>query len=168
MGRRHRLTSLTFSFPHVLKSQPDDPLNRDRRYYSGAILSQRARYTPQDSLSCDTRPEQEQHPGQENQDSQHMLNQPRGSFPDLRGVWPLFLEIGLFRPFSRFSVLVALFRRPQRARGRSRYLRIKAFSSDILGFQKDPAALKALRDSELLRKSVSTTPPICTTLRTLL
>ena len=28
------------------------------------------------------KPGQQQHPGPENQDSQHMLNQPRGSFPE--------------------------------------------------------------------------------------
>ena len=28
------------------------------------------------------KPGQEQHPGPKNQDSQHMLEQPRGSFPD--------------------------------------------------------------------------------------
>ena len=37
------------------------------------------------------KPGQEQNPGPENQDSQHMLEQPRGSFPDLG-------------PFGSFSV----------------------------------------------------------------
>ena len=35
-------------------------------------------------------------------------------------------------------------------------------------YSKDPAVLQILRDSELLRRSVFTTPPILTTLRTLL
>ena len=54
----------------------------------------------------------------------------------LRGVWPPFLEIGrigLFRPFSAFF---ALFRRVQRAPGKSRKRRKKApfpqISSDLL------------------------------------
>ena len=44
------------------------------------------------------KPGQEQHPEQENQDSQHMLNQPRGSFPERtgdsqsKGVFPFRLE----------------------------------------------------------------------------
>ena len=36
-----------------------------------------------------------------------------------------------------------------------------------LGLPKDPAVLKTLRDSELLRRSVFTTPPRCTTMGTL-
>ena len=36
------------------------------------------------------KPGQEQHPGAENQDSQHMLNQARGSFPDSSAPDPLF------------------------------------------------------------------------------
>ena len=41
--------------------------------------------------------------------------------------------------------------------------------SPIFGYKhpKDPAVLKTLRDSKLLRRSVFTTPPIFTTLRTL-
>ena len=34
-------------------------------------------------------------------------------------------------------------------------------------YSKDPAVLKTLQDSELLRRSVFVTPPVCTTLRTL-
>ena len=45
-----------------------------------------------EALTQRWKPGQEQHPGPENQDSQHMLNQPSGSFPDQnspqkRGVW---------------------------------------------------------------------------------
>ena len=61
------------------------------------------------------KPGQEQHPGPENQDSQHMLYQPRGSFSDLwtlkRGGFPiwtcpsffaLFCPFPIFPGFSRF------------------------------------------------------------------
>ena len=45
----------------------------------------------------------------------------------LRGVWPPFLEIGRNRPFSPFSALSAVFWRVQRAPGKSRKQRKKAF-----------------------------------------
>ena len=49
----------------------------------------------------------------------------------LRGVWPPFLEIGRYRPFSAFFTL---FRGVRRAPGKSRKRRKRPFSSDILRF----------------------------------
>ena len=48
------------------------------------------------------KPGQEQHPEPKNQDSQHMQNQPRGSFPDLEGFFRRVLKINL-RKQEEFS-----------------------------------------------------------------
>ena len=45
-------------------------------------MKQNASPAQSEALRRRWRPEQEQHPGQENRDNQHMLNQPRGSFPE--------------------------------------------------------------------------------------